>query len=349
MQNLSPDKILGCTLKEGDTQKTLSRSQREFCIAVFGPALDTTIVRSTFEKCTEKGLAVSARRFISNPVSEPLVDAGFVDSLGRLVQDEWSRMFHDRCKDCGWGYAPKKITVNLSLELKSELKMLQDKTVSGEAPTASVPAASQVPRTGQTTCYDTGGNVIVCASMGQDGEIQAGVDWPDPRFIDNDDSTVTDSLTGLEWTQNANLAGTTKTWKQALDYVKTLNTGGHSDWRLPNKKELRSLVDYAQYNPALPEDHPFTNIQLNTIDFYWSSTTYADGPDYAWVVYMGDGDVHVGGDGKAGDYYVWPVRAGQVDNLIISTTTTTTVPASTARPRKFWAQIIRSLRVKLFK
>jgi hypothetical protein len=59
----------------------------------------------------------------------------------------------------------------------------------------------------------------------------------------------------------------------------------------------------------LPVGHPFTNVQAG----YWSSTTYANGRDYAWVVGMWDGGV--GYDVKS-DYhvYVWPVRAGQIQS-----------------------------------
>ena len=143
------------------------------------------------------------------------------------------------------------------------------------------PAA--VPRTGQTTCYNSSGAAVTCAGTEQDGDIQAGVAWPSPRFADHGDGTVTDSLTGLEWTKDANAAGGTKTWQGALDYVKTLNTGGHSDWRLPNVNELESLVNAGLYNPALPQGHPFTNVQSY---YYWSSTFYAYNTDYAWMVYM---------------------------------------------------------------
>ena len=191
---------------------------------------------------------------------------------------------------------------------------------------AAYPA--EVPRTGQTTCYDTGGNVIGCAGTGQDGDIQAGVAWPSPRFEVNGD-TVTDSLTGLEWKKNANLAGA-KTWQQALDYVKTLNTGGHSDWRLPNRKELRSLADYARYNPALPSSHPFTNVQLSDTG-YWSSTTITGGKTLAWPVGMGFGTVGLWAKTNF-DCYVWPVRftaSGGGGGGTPATTTTTAEPTTT--------------------
>ena len=67
------------------------------------------------------------------------------------------------------------------------------------------------------------------------------------------------------WTKDANLPGTSKTWQEALDYVKGINTGtysnfGYTDWRLPNRKELQSLIDRNRYNPTLPSGHPFTNV-----------------------------------------------------------------------------------------
>ena len=77
------------------------------------------------------------------------------------------------------------------------------------------------------------------------------------------------------------------------------------DWRLPNYKELFSLVDAQNYSPALPSGHPFSNVQHYN---YWSSTAYAFSTDVAWGVDMYDGDVDY--DGKDSYGYVWPVRGG---------------------------------------
>ena len=65
---------------------------------------------------------------------------------------------------------------------------------------------AEAPRTGQTICYDTDGNVITCAGTGQDGDWLAGAPLPDPRFTDRGDGTVSDNLTGLVWAKNANLS-----------------------------------------------------------------------------------------------------------------------------------------------
>ncbi len=153
----------------------------------------------------------------------------------------------------------------------------------------------QLPKTGQTVSYQAG----------DDGDLEKGVTWPNPRFSVNG-NCVTDNLTGLMWTINANLAGS-KTWQGALDYSNNLNLCGYSDWRLPNRKELMSLIDRSQYNLALPAEHPFINVRS---DGYWSSTTDVGSATYvAWIVDVGDGSVN--GDYKDvnGYYYVWSVRS----------------------------------------
>jgi hypothetical protein len=172
----------------------------------------------------------------------------------------------------------------------------------------------QLPQTGQTTCYDTTGAVIDCAGpgKGQDGDLRAGVSWPNPRFTVSGDC-VTDNLTGLMWTKNGNMPEGGLTWQGALDYVaNTVNNGagtcGHSDWRLPNVNELGSLVNAEQTNGAdWLNGQGFTNVQTN---WYWSSSTDHSYANDAWVVSMWRG--YVRADDKSGsNFYVWPVRAGQ--------------------------------------
>ena len=117
---------------------------------------------------------------------------------------------------------------------------------------AVTPASAPAPveKTGQTTCYDRFGMAIGCPGTGQDGDLQKGVAWPNPRFTDNSDGTVTDNLTGLIWLKNASCFGF-RAWETALSDANTLNSGecGLSDgtvegeWRLPNMKELNSLID----------------------------------------------------------------------------------------------------------
>ena len=159
-----------------------------------------------------------------------------------------------------------------------------------------------VERTGQTTSY----------ADGDDGDIQAGVPWPTPRFTDKRNGTVKDNLTGLIWLKNANCFVGGVTWAQALTDANSLADGscGLSDgsvagaWRLPNVKELQSLVDFGNANPALPSGHPFSGVQASHC---WSSTTRPDAPGVAWLVHLHD-DGRTDGAGKDATALVWPVQ-----------------------------------------
>ena len=171
-----------------------------------------------------------------------------------------------------------------------------------------------VEKTGQNLCWNSDGNAIGCEGTGQDGELQKGVAWPNPRFTDNADGTVTDHLTGLIWLKNANCFGQ-KYWAPALNDCNSLNSGecdlsdgsSEGDWRLPNVRELHSLVDYGMNGPALPSGHPFENAQSYD---YWSST-YITGNTIgaAWSVSFFQGDVNSTATNNNG--YVWPVRGGK--------------------------------------
>ena len=66
-------------------------------------------------------------------------------------------------------------------------------------PSLASAASVDLAKTGQSTCYNQTGVVIDCSGTGQDGEYQKGVAWPDPRFTNNGDCTITDKLTGLTW------------------------------------------------------------------------------------------------------------------------------------------------------
>ena len=178
-------------------------------------------------------------------------------------------------------------------------------------------ASVQLPQTGQKACYDASGATINCAGTGQDGDKQVGTAWPSPRFTDKGNGTVTDNLTGLIWLKNANCFGS-QTWASAMSSAAGLKSGscGLTDgsvagqWVLPNRKELLSLVDWSNSDPALPSGHPFTAVQSGTYSgYYWSSTTSSGGTDSAWFVLMSMGYMH--NYYKTTSWYVWPVRIGQ--------------------------------------
>ena len=170
-----------------------------------------------------------------------------------------------------------------------------------------------VPKTGQTTSY----------TPGDDGYFEKGVEWPNPRFTDNGDGTVTDNLTGLIWLKNANCFGP-REWSQAITDCHNLGEegcgltdgSGAGDWRLPNRFELEGLLNLQFYEPSLSNSagtgqwtHGDPFINLITDGDYWSSTTYTRSTDAAW--YMGTYSGWMVPISKDVGNYVWPVRGGQ--------------------------------------
>lgn len=118
------------------------------------------------------------------------------------------------------------------------------------------------------------------------------------NFVDNGDGTISDLATGLMW-QVAD-DGKAKDWPQALDYSKSLSLGGYNDWRLPNAKELQSIVDYTRSpstsgTPAIDPLFSLSSIKdpegQKNYGYYWSSTTHQDGVNPASsAVYVAFGD-----------------------------------------------------------
>ena len=183
-----------------------------------------------------------------------------------------------------------------------------------------------VARTGQVLSYDAN------TPQRDDGALEKGVKLPSPRFVDKGNGTIKDPLTGLIWLKNANCPGVARQWQQALDDILSLNTTGkmnnidcrdasgwrgshRKDWRLPNIRELHSLVDFAFVGPAISNatgtgqgssNDPFSNFQIP----YWSATTVANS-SYAWRVFFGHGIVD--GDDKSTFYFVLAVRDNSED------------------------------------
>jgi hypothetical protein len=160
---------------------------------------------------------------------------------------------------------------------------------------------------------------------GDDGDLQPGVAWPNPRFSDNGDGTVTDNLTGLIWLKDADCLGMAQ-WSVALGNVSNLNSGAEyscteytagtfDDWRLPNARELASLRHLAFIDPTLgdavgsgqwSEGDPFTGVQNY---YYWTSTAAENDPiNEAWYLRVGTGVYSY--FLKSNSVYVWAVRGG---------------------------------------
>ena len=184
-----------------------------------------------------------------------------------------------------------------------------------------------IPKRGQTTSYATG----------DDGDLEKGEAWPVPRFTINDDDTVTDNLTGLIWLRDGNCmmsnypefdndesAGDgSVTWLHALEFIAKINDGtysdcgaGYTDWRLPNIREILSLIHYGVYDPAVPNTSgigkwsagdPFTGLLYQ----YWTSTTFAHDTDYAHILVTETGTIaQFQKDWFPPMVHVWCVRGG---------------------------------------
>jgi hypothetical protein len=119
--------------------------------------------------------------------------------------------------------------------------------------------------------------------------------------------TARDRLTGRMWLRSFDKMEGPLRWEKALATIDALNTqkaGGYADWRLPNIRELESLVDLSRHSPALPADHPFAH----AAEGYWSSTTSVYEKRYAWVLYPRDGAIGVGYK-RLPEFCVWAVRS----------------------------------------
>lgn len=180
-----------------------------------------------------------------------------------------------------------------------------------------IPIASAnagVPVTGQTS------SLPYFAVPGSDGNLRAGVTWPSPRFVDNNDGTVTDKLTNLVWLKKANCINNTKYWQEALDFVSATIFDSQSPdpyddcglkdkskkgaYRLPNVNELRSLVAWQYSFPSITDADGRAQCDAGNCVFqgvvylpegapYWTSSTSAKNPNDAWVI-----SFSAGGDEK---------------------------------------------------
>ena len=166
-----------------------------------------------------------------------------------------------------------------------------------------------LPGTGQVTIYAPGDD----ADVGAGGALS---------YQDNGDGTVTDVRTGLTWEKKTDAnVNSVYTWNDAFAYVAELNAmnggagfAGHNDWRLPNVRELLSIVDYGRSNPSI---HPTFGPTAGALNFvlYWSSTSWAayQPAVNAWAVNFRDSYSDLAGMmpfGKASFNRVRAVRGG---------------------------------------
>ncbi len=172
--------------------------------------------------------------------------------------------------------------------------------------------------------------------------VRGNTDYGLNQFADNGDGTIADNATGLVWSQDD--SGSGMNWEDALAWVQQKNDEnylGHNDWRLPDAKELQSIVDYTRspWTTNSAAIDPLFNTTAVTIEdgstdypFYWSGTTHANwlgGGDNAAYISFGEAsgymsnnwvDVHGAGaqrsDPKEGNPADWPTGHGPQGDAI---------------------------------
>jgi len=156
--------------------------------------------------------------------------------------------------------------------------------------------------------------VTTCAAGNPDTTSVAEL-TPTSAFVNHNDGTVTHTLTGLMWKQcvegssGAGCAGGAPAimiWSVALAAAVADTTAGHGDWRLPNKKELESIVESCGFQPAINQTlFPATPVSRS----FWSSSSRGPTPALAWAVGFDAG--FTDGFHKSAELYVRLVRGGQ--------------------------------------
>lgn len=188
------------------------------------------------------------------------------------------------------GYYEKQFLSDVDTDLAAG-NIRSGVTIFGKVGTMS---GGAVPDTGQTTSYGTGDDADYNPAGTQ------------MSYTDNADGTITDNLTGLMWLEDANNynSGNTQNWTLALSGCESFSYATHTDWRLPNMKELFCIIKFEGSDPFINTTY-FLNTQS---DYYWTSTTYVPSTGNAMAVGFIFGDVT--SNFKTVAYNVRPVRGG---------------------------------------
>ena len=280
------------------------------------------------------GKTVTVNSASERTVTLPPVDSGDIGAWFRVVKLDTGKLnitasASDTIADSGGGdsiYCDSSGYANITLQLATASRwVITDgkgqwmTTVSGADETLFNYSYNLrfLPGTGQTKFFNTAGDEIPRPEKGdpyygQDAHYQPAYNQVHySSYTIEGDAVVVDHRTGLMWEQKTSANnGDTYTWTDAFDvFISSMNTNqyaGYDDWRLPNMKELFSLI--SDFDPG---NAPYINKDYfpNTASaFYWTSTTYAPYTDYAVLVTFSYG--LVSSLGKATGLRVRAVRGG---------------------------------------
>ncbi len=195
-----------------------------------------------------------------------------------------------------------------SCDREPALRPMDAPQMSGARGEPFTPSPERYLETGQRGAFDSEGRPLSPKpGLSQDGAPNRGRRSPQPRFVlGGVGDEVFDRLTGLSWRCELDAFPWPCTWREALEQARSASLNG--GWRLPNRRELRSLVSYARRDPALPVTHPFAGVPLGPV---WTSTTVAGAPRHAWTVRFDGGRMFFAN--KQESAFVWLVRGEATD------------------------------------
>ncbi|MEM1154918.1 MAG: DUF1566 domain-containing protein [Pseudomonadota bacterium] len=285
------------------------------------------------------GRSCSLEDFRSVPMPESCARSSgagnYIDTYTATPRDGWQfDGWRNYCEDaadntCAFNVPAETVEYTLFDTVTPLVAVFVPVAEAGNAQSSEAPPV--IAATGQTRCFNVGGSEISCSGTGQDGDIQAGVQIPNPRFTDRGDGTVRDNLTGLIWLKRGKCLSTNNkvSWLEAMSLAANL-ADGHSacqlsdgskagDWRLPNVRELMSFIDVGTIRTggdAITPGHPFTNVKQ---EMHWTSTSRADDEHKVWTgsfFYSG----RFSSAEKATDkWWVWAMRTdAQTQNAPLS-------------------------------
>ncbi|MFH1038755.1 MAG: DUF1566 domain-containing protein [PVC group bacterium] len=269
-------------------------------------AVEQVLAGATFSKAGEAGLTgtmtnVGQQDIMPGTTVQPIT-RGYHNGTGEVAGDADLVTANIRSGVTIFGVAGKTEVVDTSTGDAAAGEILAGKKawVDGSEITGTMPAGRLL-RTGQTTSYLTG----------DDGTYQTGTAFSyqtlDPAG--NGEIVTIDNVTGLMWASVGDGAGcnwgTDTDWAAAIDWAEGLSFANQADWRLPNRRELESIVDFGQYDPAINTTY-FPNTVPN---FYWSGSTNEGFVHNAWAVDFNYG--YVIDAVKSNCFWVRAVRGGE--------------------------------------